>query len=146
MVFALLPDFALVHLLICKLNDSVPPAVLAAVTIFFAMPNGFPYHGRPREERLNSHRTLSKSLFRRLDLFGTALLLVATVLLVAALEEANMNYPWSSPFVISALTISGVGWIVFFFWEHRITRHAKFCEPVFPWRFVENRVLAGMIL
>lgn len=110
------------------------------------MPNGFPHHGKHRRDRPTSNRVISTALIQRVDLFGAALLLIATLLLVAALEEADVEYPWKSAFVITLLTISGLGWIAFLLWERRITLQARLREPVFPWRFVQNRVLIGMLL
>lgn len=110
------------------------------------MPNGFPYHGRPREERPNTNRFISKKVAKRLDSFGAALLLLATLFLVAALEEADVDYPWKSSFVITLLTISGLSWIGFLLWSWHTTLRAGVREPIFPWRFVQNRVLIGMLL
>jgi hypothetical protein len=126
---------------------SVPAGAVALGIILFAMPNGFPFHGIPKEQRPNSINKLSlKWLLARFDLFGATLLLAATLLLVAALEEADVHYPWKSAFVITLLTISGLSWVGFLLWERHMTQNAKVCEPVFPWRFVESRVLLGMIL
>lgn len=83
---------------------------------------------------------------KRLDILGAALLLVATLLLVTALEEAGIRFPWKSPFVIILLTVSGLLWIVFLAWERKLTRAASVQEPVFPWRFVQSRVWVGMLL
>lgn len=87
-------------------------------------------------------------VFQRLDLIGAILLLIATLSLVAALEEADVNYLWKSAFVITLLTISGTCWIAFLIWSHRITsrERSQLREPVFPWRFVQSRVLGGMLL
>ncbi|ROW15682.1 hypothetical protein VPNG_02121 [Cytospora leucostoma] len=125
---------------------NVPAAVVAAIIIILAMPNGFPYHGRPREERPNTNRIISRKVAKRLDSFGAALLLLATLFLVAALEEADVDYPWKSSFVIALLTISGLSWVGFLLWSWHTTSQAGFREPIFPWRFVQNRVLIGMLL
>lgn len=112
------------------------------------MPNGFPHHGVQREKRSSSTRISGGKVFQRLDLVGAILLLIATLFLVAALEEADVNYPWRSAFVITLLTISGICWIAFFIWSRRITlrERLQLREPVFPWRFVQSRVLVGMLL
>ncbi|KAG8157943.1 hypothetical protein KVR01_012215 [Diaporthe batatas] len=127
---------------------NVPGAALAALIIIFAMPNGFPHHGVPQDERPSSPRVSAGSVFQRLDLVGAILLLIATLFLVAALEEADVNYPWRSPFVITLLTISGICWMAFLLWSRRITlrQRSEVREPVFPWRFAQNRVLVGMLL
>lgn len=126
----------------------MPGAALAAAIIVFAMPNGFPHHGVQREERSSSTRVSGGRFLQRLDLVGAILLLIATLFLVAALEEADVNYPWKSAFVITLLTISGLCWIAFLIWSRRITQRerSQLREPVFPWRFVQNRVLVGMLL
>ena len=74
------------------------------------------------------------------------MLLGATVLFVAALENAGSRFPWRSAYVISLLVISGILWIAFFVWERRVTLAATIKEPVFPWRFVQSRVWVGMLL
>ncbi|GAB1210878.1 hypothetical protein APSETT445_009678 [Aspergillus pseudonomiae] len=92
---------------------------------------------------------MSKSIlqaFRKVDMLGSSLLLIATVCLVAALEEANQAYEWKSPFTIVMLVISGVTWVLFLAWERRVTLTSTQVEPVFPWRFVHNRVWVGMLV
>ncbi|KAI0861409.1 MFS multidrug transporter-like protein [Xylaria cubensis] len=125
---------------------NVPSAVAAAVVLFLTIPNGFPYHGVPRHERPNGGHTLSRASLRRIDYIGTTLLLLSTLSIVAALEEAGLRFPWKSAYVITLLIIAGVGWTVFLLWERRVTLHAKVQEPVFPWRFVQSRVWVGMLL
>lgn len=111
------------------------------------MPNGFPHHGVQREKGPSYTRWSGGKVFQRLDLVGAILLLIATLFLVAALEEADVNYPWKSAFVITLLTISGLCWIAFLIWSRRITlRERSLREPVLPWRFVQNRVMVGMLL
>lgn len=117
-----------------------------AVVIFFSIPTGFPFHGKPKHEQPNAGNVLSRRSLQRLDVLGTALLLVSTVFLVASLEEAGLRSPWRSPFVITLLTISGLGWIAFLLWERRITMLAGLQEPVFPWRLARSRVWVGMLL
>lgn len=125
----------------------MPGAALAAIIIVFAMPNGFPHHGVQRGKGLRSTRWSGGKVFQRLDLVGAILLLIATLFLVTALEEADVNYPWKSAFVITLLTISGLCWIAFLIWSRRITlKQRSLREPVFPWRFVQNRVMVGMLL
>lgn len=126
--------------------SSVPAAAIAAIIIELAMPNGFPYQGKPREQRPNSRRIFSKDVLQRLDILGAALLLIATLFLVATLEEADVDFPWRSAFVILLLVISGFAWVAFSLWERCTTQHATSREPVFPWCFANNRVLVGMLL
>lgn len=133
-----------------KLNlfffQSVPAGAVAAVMIVFSLPNGFPNHKIVSQDKSKSEPTAPKQKIQRVDGLGAMLLLVATVLLVAALQEAGLNYPWKSAFIISLLTVSGICWILFIFWEHRVTLYDKIKEPVFPWRFFQSRIWVGMIM
>ncbi|KAI1254222.1 hypothetical protein MGN70_004618 [Eutypa lata] len=129
-----------------SIEQLVPPALVTAVIIFFSIPTGFPFHGKPKHEPPNAGNVLSRRSLQRLDVLGTALLLVSTVFLVASLEEAGLRSPWRSPFVITLLTISGLGWIAFLLWERRITMLSGLQEPVFPWRLAQSRVWVGMLL
>ncbi|KAJ2971514.1 hypothetical protein NUW58_g9397 [Xylaria curta] len=125
---------------------NVPAGLVVVVVIFFSIPNGFPHHAKPPHERPNLGRVFSSDSIKRLDHLGTALLLLATVFLVSALEEAGKHYPWKSAFIITFLIISGLSWIAFFIWERRVTLQGNVREPVFPWRFVQSRVWIGMLL
>ncbi|KAL9012831.1 MAG: hypothetical protein Q9173_002423 [Seirophora scorigena] len=106
----------------------------------------FPNLLRSDSEKSESARTDSTVLHRRVDVFGAAMLLVATTLLVAALQGAGTAFAWKSAFVIILLTTSGLTWPAFLFWERRVTLIGKEREPAFPWRFVQSRVWVGMLL
>lgn len=125
---------------------SVPAAVVAAIMIVICMPNGFPHHGDPQKPRADTVGAFSKITFDRVDFLGALMLLIATLFLVAALEEAGNRYPWRSAFVIVLLTVSGIAWIAFLLWERRVTLHSGTQEPVFPWRFIQSRIWLGMLL
>ena len=84
--------------------------------------------------------------FQRIDGIGTILLLISTLFLVAALEEAGIEFPWKSAFVIALLVISGLSVMCFALWERKITTMDTHQEPIFPWRFAKSRVLMGMLL
>ncbi|KAM0170784.1 hypothetical protein ACHAPC_011127 [Botrytis cinerea] len=88
----------------------------------------------------------STNVFKRVDLLGAVILLVAIALLVAALEEAGQLYEWRSAFVVVLLTISGISWICFVFWERLVSLESQTAEPVFPWRLMTSRIWIGMIL
>lgn len=120
--------------------------MLAAIVIAICVPNGFPHHGASVESEEKPQATLSKASFHKIDYLGALLLLLATVTLVAALEEAGNDFPWKSAFVIVLLTASTLAWTMFFLWERRVSLHSRTQQPVFPWRFVRNRVWIGMLL
>lgn len=124
---------------------NIPAALPAILIIAFAVPRGFPYHDKPKSFK----ELMSKATMRKVDFLGSTLLLLATLSLVAAVEEAGLSHSWHSAFVIALLVTSGVLWITFFIWERHITRDDGLpgaTEPVFPWRFVRNRVWMGMVM
>jgi len=82
----------------------------------------------------------------KLDFAGAALLLLATLSLVAGFEEADARFPWKSAYVITLLTISGFLWIAFSLWERHVSKNGRTIEPVFPWRFVRNRAMMSLLL
>lgn len=94
----------------------------------------------------SSLQYFQKQTLGRVDFLGATLILMATLLFVAALKEAGRKYPWKSAHVISLLSISGVLWMLFLAWERKVSQAAAVQEPVFPWRFMHNRTLIGMIL
>lgn len=83
---------------------------------------------------------------RRLDILGAGLLLTGSLLLVTALLEASTRYSWSSALCISFLTLSSLGWIAFCTWEWYIASSHSTIESVFPWHFVKDRVVMGMLM
>ncbi|KAH8685445.1 MFS multidrug transporter-like protein [Tricladium varicosporioides] len=122
---------------------NVPLGVLAGIALLICLPNNFPYHGQTGQYRQTAALP-SKETFRRVDFLGAALLLIATTLLVAPLEEAGQKYAWKSSFVVVCLVISGCSWLVFVFWEYRVTQNQRSVEPVFPWRLMTSRTWMGM--
>ena len=125
---------------------SVPAGILAPIVIVICVPNGFPHHRMSKAQRTESKKVFSSATFHKIDFCGAFMLLVATLFLVAALEEAGNKYPWRSTFVIILLTISAITWIAFLLWERKVTLSSNSQEPVFPWRFVQSRIWIGMLL
>ncbi|KAH8722881.1 major facilitator superfamily domain-containing protein [Phaeosphaeriaceae sp. PMI808] len=121
---------------------NVPVGVVILAIFAFLLPRHFPYKERPQ------HQTSSivKSVLARIDWLGVVLLLGASVLLVAALENAGLRRPWRSGYVAGMLVVSGLLWFVLLAWQWKVTRDDSVREPVFPWRFIENRVPFGMML
>jgi hypothetical protein len=109
----------------------------------FAFPKRFPNHWRPRTEEKGKSWLIQA--LKKLDAFGALLLLGASILLVAALEEGGVRFGWNSAVVIVFFTASGVLWIAFFIWEWFVSREGSTIEPTFPWRFFSNRVWMGTL-
>ena len=66
-----------------------------------------PYHGPEGLKSRTARKSTSTLTLGRVDILSTIVLLGATLLIVAAFEEAGNKYPWKSPFVITLLTVSG---------------------------------------
>lgn len=128
---------------------SVPAGLVVIIALFLTIPSGFPKSLSPsptNDMDLPKEKVLTKRNFKRIDVAGTLLLLSASVLLVAAFEEAAHGRDWDSGLVIAFLAVSVVLWIAFILWERRITLTEGLQEPIFPWRFLQSRVRIGMIL
>ena len=133
----------------CSLTNqgqSVPLGFLCMLVIILCLPTSFPHHGKLKDPRDASATFMEKTRLARVDFLGALLLLVASTFLVAALEEAGQAFTWKSAFVITLLTVSGLTWFAFVFWERVLSLKAGPTEPVFPWRLMTSRVWIGMIL
>lgn len=91
-------------------------------------------------------KTLLLQVVHKPDALGAFLLLGASILLVAALEEGGIRFAWNSAIIIVFFTISGALWIAFFVWEWYASREGSKVEPMFPWRFFGNRVWIGALV
>jgi MFS family permease len=124
---------------------NVPIAFPAVVIVIWCVPRGFPYHHKPTSMK----QLISKATMKRVDFLGSALLLLATLSLVAAVEEAGTSHGWRSALVITLMILAGLLWVLFLLWERYVTRGETVLgaiEPVFPWRFTKNRVWMGMLM
>jgi hypothetical protein len=123
--------------------DSVPGGVIAFLLLTVFLPNS-----KPPDIKSVTHirQKFKKDALARVDIFGTFLLLSFSVLLVFALEEAGSRFPWSSPTIITTITlaiISGIGFVVWELWLEHLNGKQ---EPTFPLSLLRSRVLTGMML
>lgn len=117
-----------------------------------SIPFSFPYRPGPT----HFLRTLvTEKAWKRVDYLGAVSSLAASVLLVFALEQAGVAYPWDSAPVIAAFVLSGVLWVVFVVWERYVSIKGQrkkeqgkggVCEPLFPWRLACDRFVLGLLL
>lgn len=121
---------------------SVPLGVLALSIASVAIPGCFPYGSYSRN---TSHR-FSMETLNKIDILGSSVLLLATLALTAAFEEAGSRYSWRSAYFISLLVAGTVFWAVFSIWERHVTLSQSVREPVLPWRFFTERMLIGILL
>ncbi|KAF2103746.1 MFS general substrate transporter [Rhizodiscina lignyota] len=122
---------------------NVPLGAVIMLLFSFSIPANFPYQNNPRYKP-PTLRQRFKSL-RRLDFAGTILLLTASVLLVAAILEGGIAFKWDSAASIVLFTISGLLFIAFIVNERIVSGDKVEQEPLFPWRFVTNRVWLGTL-
>ncbi|KAF2009361.1 MFS multidrug transporter-like protein [Aaosphaeria arxii CBS 175.79] len=125
---------------------NVPAAAPALALAIFALPSNFPFHGNASRPRKTARELLSKETMRRVDFLGAFLLLLASLSLTAAFEEAGSRYPWKSAYVITLLAVSGVLWTLLLIWEWYITIKGVYVQPVLPWRFMVNRAMLSLLL
>ena len=121
---------------------SGPPGALAMLLIAVAIPFSFPYPGPARFFRT----LISEKAWRRVDFLGAFTSLAASIVLVFALEQAGVEYPWNSAPIVVSFVLSGVLWVAFIGWERAISLKNGACEPMFPWRLACSRFVLGLLL
>lgn len=99
----------------------------------------------PNQKRNNGALTNVKSL-PRVDVIGALLLVGVCVLIVTPLKLAITEYSFGSVANIILFVYAGIFMIAFLFWEWIVTTKRELPEPVFPWRFFQDRRVMGMIL
>lgn len=146
--YSSMSDFyhAFLRLHISTHPTSVPAATPALIIAIFALPNNFPYHGKPTPSQNTWKTKFSKQSRAKIDGVGATLLLFATLSITAAFGEAGSRFPWKSAYVISLLSVSGLLWITLLTWERYVTNRSTTMEPVLPWRFFKNRTMLSLLM
>ncbi|KAF2233033.1 MFS general substrate transporter [Viridothelium virens] len=124
---------------------NVPAALLAILFFSISLPRHFPHHGQTPHLSSSGHERLRIGTLSRLDFVGAFLLLAASMLLVTVLLGAGNEFAWNSATTIACLTISGLLWSLLVANERLITVKDLPQEPLFPWRFVRNRIWMGTL-
>ncbi|KAJ5104224.1 major facilitator superfamily domain-containing protein [Penicillium argentinense] len=127
---------------------NVPAGAISWVLIFCTIPSHFPNppSGELSPTRKRQNWQTTKSFFGRVDIPGTLLTLSASSFIIAALQEGNSEYAWSSGLVISFFVIAGLSWFGFIWWEWFISTRGPATTPMFPWWLTQNRIFMGVIL
>ncbi|KAK3694253.1 major facilitator superfamily domain-containing protein [Podospora appendiculata] len=109
---------------------NVPFGTLAVVGIYTLWP----------EERRNKYGV--RAAFSKIDFVGNILLVVASILLVFAIQQGgSFVWKWSSPVIISSLAISGVSWFILGAWEtYLYYGNGRPIQPIFPLHLATGRV------
>lgn len=86
-------------------------------------------------------------MLARVDWPGAVLLLAGSIVLVFALQEGGIHYPWRSGAIIASLVVAGLCWIAFGFWESALTPGGANIQmiPMFPIRLVKGRVVGAAL-
>ncbi|KAH8695764.1 major facilitator superfamily transporter [Phaeosphaeriaceae sp. PMI808] len=119
-----------------------PGGALGATLLYVSIPFGFPYGKSTRFFR----SIISEQAWKRVDFFGAFVSLAASILLVFALQQGGVIYPWRSGTIVSVFTLSAILWAVFVVWERQLSARNITSEPIFPWRLACNRFVLGLLL
>jgi hypothetical protein len=85
---------------------NAPAAVVAVALLLIAWPR----HPTDKSQ-------IRPAFFAQMDIPGALLLLIASVLLVFAIQEAGaLKYKWNSAAIVVSLVISGISWCAFIAW------------------------------
>ncbi|BCS18428.1 uncharacterized protein APUU_11256S [Aspergillus puulaauensis] len=131
---------------------NLPAGAFAWLILFIYMPSSYPdirpsqSEAKPLHSKINTFLENQKIFFRRVDFLGAFLVLAASMFLIAALQEGNLEYEWSSALIVSFIVVSGVLWVAFLAWEWLVSRHDWKIQPMLPWRLAQNRVFVGVAL
>ncbi|KAF1951253.1 MFS general substrate transporter [Byssothecium circinans] len=118
---------------------NVPVGVATLIAFAFIFPR------RLAKEPANKHGNLSIRSLKRIDFLGCTLLLGTCLLLTTGLQQAALGYNFDSSFVLPLLVCSGPFFVAFLISQWFVTRRV-YPEPVFPWRFCQNRVRAAIVV
>jgi EmrB/QacA subfamily drug resistance transporter len=88
---------------------------------------------------------VSRRVSHAIDYMGAALLATALSGIIVVTDLGGMTYPWSSPFILSLITVT-IASIAAFIWAEQ-----RAAEPVLPLRLFRNRtfvvsVLVGLVV
>lgn len=126
------------------LTDNSTPAMAAVSVLYYLFtPKNFPHQWKPQQIRIGS---FTQSLKDSFDIFGAFLLLSGSMLLIAVLLESGSAFGWNSAATIVMLVLAVIILIIFLLMERKVTYGEKGRQPIFPWRFFENRVWMGVLL
>ena len=90
----------------------------------------------------------SKSALAQVDLPGVILSLAGSIMLVFALEQGGVKYPWDSGIIVASFVVAGISWVLFGSWETFLTSSfvKMTMRPIFPTRLLTQRVVATALL
>lgn len=86
-------------------------------------------------------------MITRIDWPGVVLSLAGSIVLVFALQQGGVQFPWRSGAIIACLVAAGLCWIAFGAWEAFLTKGKSKIRmiPIFPTRLVRGRVIGAAL-
>lgn len=83
----------------------------------------------------------------QVDWIGFILLIAGSVMLVFALQEGGLKYPWDSGTIIASFVVAGICWTAFGIWEGFLSRgiFGNSMVAVFPLQLAKNRIVAASL-
>lgn len=117
---------------------SGPIGIIPTLLLFFVWPK-------------DNHSTnvAARPKARHLDYLGALLMVLGSVPLIVALQQAgSRTWPWTSALTISLLTVAACSWLAFFVWQWIIFAYAPLrkVQPQLPFALLKNRVMLSTIL
>ncbi|RDW89982.1 uncharacterized protein DSM5745_01757 [Aspergillus mulundensis] len=139
---------------------NLPAGAVSWTLLLVAMPGDYPYLRSSQSSQSGTSAVQSRLrsttdtflakqrlFFRQVDFLGAFLILAFSMFIIAALQEGNLNYAWSSALIVSFIVVSGVLLLAFLAWEWLVSRRHKWkIQPMLPWRLTRNRVFLGVAL
>ncbi|KAF2446031.1 major facilitator superfamily transporter [Karstenula rhodostoma CBS 690.94] len=123
---------------------NAPNGTVTLILFYFALPPAFPYNMEDANAPVNLH--LAQKV-RRIDYVGLLLILASSFLLVTAIQEGGIAYPWDSGVILSLLILSISCTAGLVCWGWSFTRRSTTAqEPVLPWTIVSDRYALGLLL
>jgi hypothetical protein len=117
-----------------------PIAIPTMLVLYFVWPVD-------TEQTRGSHLVHVK--LSQVDFVGAALLLLFTTAFTFGIQEGGSKvYEWSSPVIISLMTVAGVALVALIAWSFALDRLncLKTTAEILPWRIITNRVLLSAIV
>jgi len=102
-------------------KPEVPPTALSGIIVLLKL-------------HVHTPKTQFRDGIKRIDWIGSTLMISGAVLFLLGLQMAGIDYPWTSPIILSFLIIGILLAVSFFLWEWRFADY-----PLMPLRVLNNR-------
>ncbi|KAL7621663.1 hypothetical protein AAE478_008990 [Parahypoxylon ruwenzoriense] len=93
---------------------------------------------------------ITRRTFASLDYLGMLLCLVASMMVIFALEQGGLFYPWNSAVIVASFVISAIGFVGFVVWEWLISINHRWAPkstlPLFPVHLGKQRIVGFSFL